>query len=205
MWLYPPHKGSYDDNCQWPMNIPFRCIKTFCLLIHGSSKVLLTMECISNRRTFYHFKNLILTALVGLVLTLLNAWCSERQHACNNVCCILFSPHSCRDWRALIEHRKKTYWWKRKPSIRTLVNFILLFIWVIYIAGRLTNELITNIELITHLMQWEQDDYCNIKGSIQDNLHCIIFIVMIVIGFLQKFYFQSSPLSRRFRQEENEK
>ena len=118
---------------------------------------------------------------------------------------VYYFPLTLAEIEGLWLSTEKTYWWKRKPSIRTLVNFILLFIWVIYIVRRLTNELITNIELITHLMQWEQDDYCNIKGSIQDNLHCIIFIVMIVIGFLQKFYFQSSPLSRRFRQEENEK
>ena len=188
MWLYPPHKGSYDDNCQWPMNVPFRCIKTFCLLIHGSSKVLLTMECISNRCIFYHFTNFIseLAALVGLGMVMVMEYMVHWKTKClqQHICCILFYPHSCRDWRALIELRNK-----RKSSIRTLVNFILLFIWVICVVGRLKDELNTNIELIPHLMQWEQDDNCNMKWLIQDNLNWIIFIVIIVIGFLQKLYF----------------
>ena len=78
---------------------------------------------------------------------------------------------------------------KRKSSIRTLVNFTLLLIWVVCVVGRLKDELNTNIELISHLMQWEQDDNCNMKWLIQDNLNCIIFIVIIVIGFLRKLYF----------------
>ena len=148
MWLSPPHKGSYDDNCQWPMNIPFRCIKLF---------VCWSMDLLKFFDYGMYLKQMHLLSFHKLHFRISCFGWSWNGHGHgihgalkNKMFATTYMLHTILPSLLL---RLKGFDWaqnKRKSSIRTLVNFTLLLIWVVCVVGRLKDELNTNIELIPH-------------------------------------------------------